>query len=355
MRPFRHSLHAAALLLSGAALGCDLPLDLPSWDTHWTLVVAADTVDIDTLLPAGVRREEGAFVVDDVVSAEDVRLEEVCEFCTCFSGPIPALEITPFDWAVPLPLGISAVTLRSGVARIVLENRIAFDLLDSGEGEMGHLELVLLDLRTGLTLDSIRISQPFPPGGTLEASFPLAGLEIHRDVTARVRGQTPGSRCDVALTPDMGIRTEVTLAEVVAERVEIVLRDADLNLPTRRVELPGPLAARLRPGETRLRLDVELESTVPVAVEGLLSVAGRPQDLYTGEAALYTPLPISPAPTGGATQVRRTFLLDVTGLEGASALHLSTANRVSGNRELVVVGTERVAWTVTLHAEVPNR
>jgi hypothetical protein len=347
---------ALSPLAGGTAMACDLPLDLPSWDTRWTLVAAADTVDVDGLLPEGVRFGPEGFTVDSLLSVNDVLLDEVCEFCTCFEGPIPALEITPFDWAVPLPPGIATATLRSGIARIALVNGIGFDLLDSGEGEVGHLEVLLLDRRTGVALDSLRISQPFPPGDTLRASFPLAGLELHRDVVARVRGRIPGSGCDtIPLTPDMGIRTEVVLRDLVAGRVEVDLRDSDLNLPVRRVELPGPVSERLRPGEARVQLEVRLESTVPVGVEGMLSVAGSPADLYTERAALYTPLPIPAASPGEVVRMDRTYLLDLAGLEGARSLHLATANRVTGNRRIVVSGTERVAWTVTLHAEIPIR
>lgn len=349
----------AVLLLLGLSLGsgaCDIPTGLPDWQTSWTLVVAADTVDVDGLLPAGVSRVPGGFLVDSITTVTSVLLEDVCEFCTCFEGPIPALEITPFDWPVPLPQGISSATLTSGTARIALVNGIDFDLLDSGEGEIGHLAILLLDRRTGGVLDSVRVEESFPPGDTLRVEFELAGLELHRDVVARVRGEIPGSGCDtVPLTPDMGIRTVVELKDVVAGQVSVVLQDADLNLPLRPLELPAALADRLRPGDARVVLDVVLESAVPVAVEGLLSVAPRVEALFTDGAALYTPLPLPPAPPGSTQRLARSFLLDLSRLEGAERLHLATRNRVQGNRTIVVTGDERFSWLVTLHAEIPIR
>lgn len=349
----------AILCLLGLTLGsggCDIPTGLPTWQTSWTLVVAADTVDVDGLLPAGVRQVPGGFVVDSLTTVTSVLLEDVCEFCTCFEGPIPALEITPFDWPVPLPQGIASATLDSGTARIALVNNIDFDLLDSGEGELGHLAILLLDRRTGGVLDSVRVGQPFPPGDTLRVGFDLAGLELHRDVVARVRGEIPGSGCDtIPLTPDMGIRTVVELRDVVAGEVSVVLQDADLNLPLRPLELPKALADRLRPGDARVVLDVVLESAVPVAVEGLLSVAPRVEALFTEEAALYTPLPLPPAAPGTPERLARSFLLDLSRLEGAGSLHLGTRNRVQGNRTIVVRGDERFSWLVTLHAEIPIR
>lgn len=347
------------LSLLGLSLGsgaCDIPTGLPTWQTSWTLVVAADTVDVDGLLPGGVRRIPGGFLVDSLTTVTSVLLEDVCEFCTCFEGPIPALEITPFDWPVPLPQGISSATLRSGRARIALVNGIDFDLLDSGEGEVGYLAILLLDRRTGGVLDSIRVEQSFPPGDTLRVEFDLAGLELHRDVVARVRGEIPGSGCGtVPLTPDMGIRTVVELQDVVAAEVSVVLQDADLNLPLRPLELPAALVDRLRAGDARVVLDVVLESAIPVAVEGLLSVAPRVEALFTDEAALYTPLPLPPAPPGTTQRMARSFLLDLSRLEGARSLHLATRNRVQGNRTIVVTGDERFSWLVTLHAEIPLR
>jgi hypothetical protein len=112
---------------------------------------------------------------------------------------------------------------------------------------------------------------------------------------------------------------------------------------------------RLRPGEARILLDVELTSGVPVAVEGMLSVASRVDALFTGEAALYTPLPLAPALPGVPQRLRRSFLLDLATLQGGRTLHLSTRNRVQGNRTIVVTGEEHFSWRVTLHASIPNR
>lgn len=348
---------AATLLALVGAAACDLPLGIPQWDTRWTLVLAADTLDADHLLPEGVRRGETGFIVDSLVTETRVLLDDVCEFCTCFSGPIPTVEITPFDWAVPLPGSVTGVAIQEGEAHIALVNDIPFDLLrgDEQRGE-GHLQLLLVDRRTGSTLDSIRVARPFPPGDTLRAVFDLAGLTLHRDVVARVRGRIPGNDCEsITLTPEMGIITVVELRDVVAPEVEVLIQDGQLNLPSRRVELPRVLVDRLRPGEARVVVLVEVENGVPVAVEGLLSVAARAQDLFGDGAALYTPLPVPRPPPGGSTAVRQAFLLDLERIRGATELHLATANRVDGNRQVLARGPESVAWRVTLHAEIPNR
>jgi len=344
------------LLAALATGGCDLPLGLPEWETEWSLVLAADTVDADGILPKGVRRTEAGFAVDSLVTVTEVRLEDVCEFCICYDGPIPPIEITPFDWSVPLPSGVIGARLTQGRASIALRNNISFDLLDDGLGGRGFLSVLLLDRSTGVVRDSVRIERAFPPGDTLSAHFDLAGLELTPSVIARVTGEIPGNDCETnTLTPEMGIRSEVTLRDVIAGEVDILVLDQQLNLPARQVRLPAALAGRLRPGDARLRVDVVFESTVPVVVEGLLSVAGSAEALFGPDAALYTPLPIPAGSAEHPAVVRRSFLLELRGLEGAPALHFATANTVPGNRRISVTGRERVSWQVTVHAELPVR
>jgi len=344
-------------LLLLVSAGCDLPLDLPTWETRWILDAASDTLRAEDFLPAGVRITPEGFAVDPLESGEEVTLEEICEFCICLTGPVPSLTLTPFDWGVPLPGGIRGAHLTAGTATLALINRLGFDLLRDGNGGEGFLSVELLDLREGRTLDSLRIDSPFPPGDTLHISFPLGGLELHRGVVARVRGEIPGTGCDtIPLTPELGIGTEVRIQGVVAERVQLSLSDGALSLPSRRIPIPGALGERLRPGVARVLLEVEVESRVPAEVEATLSVAARPGELFTGEAGLYTPFLIPPFISGAPDgTVRRTFLLELSRLQGAGELHLATRTRILGDRVVELTGAESLRYRVTLHAELPSR
>ena len=353
-RGIARGLAIAWLLIGGAA--CDIPTELPRWQTGWTFVALDDTVATQDFLPEGVREVGSFFVVDSLVSEETVRLGDVCEFCTCFSGPIPSVDLDPFDWALPLPGGLTEASLSSGTAEVVLYNEVAFDLLDDGMGNRGVLTVDLFDLRSNVVLDSVRLSEPFPPDDSLRLSFDLRGLELHRNVVARVGGTTPGSGCDdIVLTPEMGIRADVAIRDVRASSVRVVVSDGDVSLQGEQFSIPEFVANRLRPGDARLVLEVEVISSIAITLDLLLSAASRPEDLFTERAALFTPMSIDPGSRAAPTEVAKLFLLDVASVEGAERLHFASRNRVVGDRRVEVAGGEQVRYRATLRAELPNR
>ena len=154
----------ALTLLATCAAGCDVPTSLPRWTTDWEVVAVDKNVSTADLLPAGVRAGPGGFAIDSFGVTTSIRLGEVCELCTCFDGPIPDLDITPHDWPVQLPPGLTEAQVLEGTARLVLVNEIGFDPLDDGRGGKGWLDVVLTDRFTGADLESLSLSGTFPPG-----------------------------------------------------------------------------------------------------------------------------------------------------------------------------------------------
>lgn len=347
---------AASGVLAAGLAGCDVPTALPRFDTVWESVLVRDSVSTADLLPDEVQVDpRGGFVVDSFTTASEVRLEDVCEFCTCFEGPIPELDIEPYDWHFQLPSRLLEAEVSEGTARVVLHNEAGFDVLDDGQGNRGFLKIAFVDTRNGGVLDSVRVSRPFPDGDSLDVQFDLAGLTLGSSLVARVSGRTPGSGCDsVDLTLESGFRAEVRLLGVRAPAVQVVLSDADLDLPGRDVDLPEAVGERLRPGEAEVRLDVQADVRLPVDTETELSVAPRADQLFTGEAALYTPL-VLPSGTEETHVVRKIYLLDVARLHDADRLFLDTRSRILGNRIVTLHGNESVRYALTLHAEVPIR
>lgn len=121
------------------------------------------TVAAADLLPAGVRVDPWGFTIDSFAAAASIRLGEVCELCICFDGPIPGLDITPHDWPVRLPAGLSEAQLLAGRARLVLVNEIGFDVLDDGISGKGYLDIVLIDRYTDTVIESVHLDGTFPP------------------------------------------------------------------------------------------------------------------------------------------------------------------------------------------------
>lgn len=344
-------------LLSAVAVGvvggCDLPTELPRWDTVWDVAVVTDTVATAALLPEGVRASGEGFVVDSFRTESSVRLRDVCELCTCFDGPIPELEIAPTDFPVRLPAGVLSADIVRGFAEIVLHNEVGFDVLRDEEGDRGFLLVELTDSWTDEVLQSVLVDEPFPPGDSLALTLELPRIELSSRYVARVSGRTPGSGCDtVPLTPESGFRSRIDLQDVVSSGVEVIVSDAALRVPSRDFDLPGWLAERLRPEDAEVTVEVEVESRVPVRYELELSVASDPAELFSERAALFTPLVVDGA---AGEVVTRRFLLDLERIRDADRLVFESRSRVLGSRIVRLDGDEAVTYRVRLLARVPTR
>lgn len=352
-----HSWRRGLLLVAATlpAAACDIPTRVPLVDTEWEAVVLTDTITTTELLPDGMRVTEAGFVLDSFTTTSEVRLGEVCEVCTCFEGPIPPIELAPRDWEVRLPPGLAEAPLDGGAARLVLHNEVGFDVLDDGEGGKGWLLVELVDIRTGAGLDTVRVGGSFPPGDSLVVEFDLEGIVLSPFLVARMSGRTPGSGChDVDVTPDLGFRADVALRDVLAPWVRVDLSDAAVTPAGRDIDLPGFVADRLRPGDAEVVVDVSLASRLPTAVDLSLSAAPTPGSLFTGAAALYTPL-LLPAGGDEPVVVRKEFVVDVAALEGADRLYIASRGRVAGDRRVELRGGEGIEYRVTLRARIPSR
>ncbi len=345
------------LLLVGMVLvACNIPLDIPEFTTNWEFVGVDETITTQGLLPDAVTLEGEVFRVDSIVSSRTVTIGEVCELCTCFSGPIPEVSITPQDFSLPLPGGLAKATLVDGSASLVLHNQMGFDLLNDGKGNQGFIEVELRDRVFGDVFSTIRIEEPFPTDDSLSLSFDLTGLELNPFLVASVRGTTPGSACDsIQLDPLDGIEANVRLKDVAATAVNIVLSDQAIRFPLTDIELPDAVSERLRPGEARVVLEVELVTSVETTVEVLLSAATVAEDLFTERAALFTPIPIEPGSLENPTVLRRLFLLNLESVENQPQLLIATRNRVVGNRAVLIRGGEEVKFKATIRAEIPSK
>jgi hypothetical protein len=345
----------ASLLLVGAA-GCDIPTSLPTWTTSWELTPVDQTITTAQLLPAAVRLDPRGFAIDSFAATASIRLGEVCELCTCFDGPIPGLEIAPHDWPVRLPPGLAEAQMLSGRARLVLRNEIGFDLLDDGQGNQGWIDVVLVDTHAGTEIDRRHITGSYPQGDTLALEFDLTGLRLYSGLVARVSGHTPGSGgCSVKLTASSGFTATVGLRDVIASSVDVVVNDQTLALTPHTFDVPAEVAKRLRPGDARIALDLEVKSRVPTSAELDLSVAPAAQDLFTSAAVLRTPF-IVPRPTGADTvDAHGLYLLELDGIPAAHSLTFAARSRITGSNVIRLKGDESLEYRLHVRAEVPSR
>ena len=157
------------------------------------------------------------------------------------------------------------------------------------------------------------------------------------------------------LNENSGFTGRVELSDMVASSVDVVVNASALALAPRSITLPPALASRLRPGEARVALEVEIESRVPTSAELDLSVASGADALFTKGAALHTPLvlarPIGTAPA----DARGLYLLELQGVPEAGRLHFAARTRITGTNIVRLTGAEWLEYRLRVHAEVPTR
>jgi len=353
MRPMRLAL-PLVLLLAGS--GCDLPTAVPAWDTEWELLLARDSVPVRDVVPPEVELVPDGFRVSRFVTRDSVRLEEVCELCTCFDGPIPQLTLEPQDYRFDLPNRLLEAPLSSGTAVLELTNGLGFDLLDDGFGNLGFVRADLVDQRTGDTLVTRVYGDAFPDQATVALTFPLDGVLLSRSIVARVTGITPGSQCDdLSLDPTDGLDVRVELRDIEAPSARILLNEADLAPPVRRAALPDFIASRLRPDASDIVVALTASSSLGLPVDLELSMAGASEDLYRAAAALTTPVRIAPGAPDDPTELRREYIVDPAVLQGRDSVVVAGRTSLSQGRSVIVRGPEVLTYEVRLRARVPSR
>jgi len=353
----RSALLASALstLLWGIG-GCDIPTSLPVWETEWELVVARDSVAVSALLPTEITLAEEGFRVDSFIRADSVRLDEVCELCTCFDGPIPELELETQDYELGLPARLVEAPLTRGTAVLELTNGLGFDLLDDGAGNRGFIRTDLVDRRTGDTLVTRVFGESFPDSATVTLEFPLDGVLLHGSLVARVSGFTPGSSCEsLSLDPADGLDIRVEIRDVLAPTATIVLNEADLAPDLQRASVPTSLTDRLRPDAADLVLALGVRSALPLPIDLDLSVAASTRELFGAGAALTTPVRIEAGQVGDSEPLLREFVVSPALLQGRDSLVVSGRTTLPAGNLITVTGPESITWDLRLRARVPSR
>ena len=197
------------------------------------------------------------------------------------------------------------------------------------------------------------MARSFPSGDSLTMAFDLGGRRLQGGLVARVSGRTPGTCRSVHLEPDAGVRARVDLVGVEASSVDVILSDAAVSPRDASFEVPQALADRLSRGDARAVVDVELVSTLPTSLEAGLSVAAAPEALFTGSAALDTPMPVAAGAPGTPVRSGGRYVLDLAAVQGATRLWVAAHDRITGERRIRVTGQESLAFRVRLLATVP--
>lgn len=165
----RCALTLAALASVG---GCDIPTEMPDWDTRWVLPAEATRLPLEEILPEEISRNaagDGFLVTLPEFSAAS-SLRDICPECAPLDGltvPKPPFtlsltdELTISEWIVSGEVDGGSVEVR-------LRHDFNFDPLRPGGGSVGYLVVRLRSGARVLARDSVSGSTTaLPPGRDL--------------------------------------------------------------------------------------------------------------------------------------------------------------------------------------------
>jgi hypothetical protein len=184
----RHLLLVCGIL--GAA-ACDLPSEVPAWETVWELPGEETRLGVDAFLPAGVTMEgDTLFRFTPAPLVIRAALSDLCPPCALLGGivlPKPTIRAGFSDHG-DLPDGVLGATLRDGSVVLRVRNGLGFDPLRPGGSARGTLTLTLRSAPDGRVVGRAVVSgvdRALPPGGSLQQAVTL----IPGPVGARVLGE----------------------------------------------------------------------------------------------------------------------------------------------------------------------
>ena len=249
----------AGLLLAGLG-ACDLPSELPRWNTLWVVPAGTTEIDVASLLPdqIGVTSDGSAFQMSLSPFTFSRSVGEICPNCP--NGvTIPKPEFTAsFGGSTSLPSEVISANVSGGNIRVRLQHNFSFDPLRPGGSSVGHIVLVVRSGGATLARDSISGNATALPAGTaLDRTVTLQSATITGPIQVDVNLFSPsggtvtintGQRLDVTVTPN-NVRISEARVRVPTQTVEAVDEELDFE------DIDEDTIDRIKGGAIRLGLE----------------------------------------------------------------------------------------------------
>ena len=311
---------AVAALLVVAA--CDVPTELPRWDTRWVVPAENTALAVADLLPAGISVAPSGDVFEVELSpiAFSRSLQELCVACGAVDGltvPKPPFSIS-FGDEIRLPDGLLSARLVAGAIELRFSHDFPLDPLRPGALARGHL---IISARSGpveLARDSLSGDTfALPPGEVVSRTLPLRAGDVTDPLEIGIALYSPaGDLTVIDLDDRLTVAVPAVRVQVSDPRVRVV--DEELAAAAVQIDLgevDEAVSDRVRSGAVLLRIEN------PFDISGAFNLS-----LTSPGTTIVRALEVAP----GTSQVR----LDLTGddirsLLGQSDVHLSLAGRAS--------------------------
>jgi hypothetical protein len=218
------------------ALACQVPTDLPIWNTVWQVPADSSEVTVESLLPASVAIVDvagtTAFAFGLPEATTSTTLGESCFACASSAGMrIPKPAFTLADSAtVQMPTDVITADIIGGAIDYTLTNGFGFDPLNPGAGARGWIRIRVNSGSTLIANDSIDGSQlALPAGGATNRTInflasPSAPIRLDGPVTVVATLFSPNG--------DSATMNTSELFSVGASARNIMISQVSINVPT---------------------------------------------------------------------------------------------------------------------------
>ena len=257
-------------LLTFGLTACEVPTELPKWDTTWVVPADSTTIGVSSLLPSSVTTTANgsAFLLNVQPVTLSQTLAQLCgATCDALQGatvPKPAFTSTVSS-SISLPGEV--VSVKDGEVTVTLSHDFSFDPLRPAPGQFGYIVVTATSGSTVLATDSLAgEALDFPAGLVRTRSLVLNGT-ISGPIAVSVKTFSPaGGTVDVDLGDRLSVRTPSQIrfsqSQIRVTNRTINTSDVEMDLG----EIDEDMSSRAKSGALLLRL------SNPFAVTGNLSL-----------------------------------------------------------------------------------
>lgn len=260
---------AAALVLAGGALsGCEVPTELPEWETRWVIPAGRTSIPVAALVAGDLAESEGGDTFEFELPAISLSrsLGELCELCRPLDGltvPKPPFTISAAS-TTPIAAGVISATLAGGTLGLQIRHDLSFDPLRPGGGERGYLTISAVSGASVLARDSLSGNDvALPPGGVLRHELRLRPATVAEPIEVRMTLHSPAGD-PVTIDLDHRLTLEVPPAIIRLTNVRLRLSGREVSsapIVLELHEIDEAASARLHSGAVLLEVDNPFELT----------------------------------------------------------------------------------------------
>jgi hypothetical protein len=234
----RTTVRLAALAgIALVAIACQVPTDLPIWNTVWQVPADSAEVTVASLLPTSVQVVDvaggtKAFAFSLPAASTSTTLGETCYACASSNGarmPKPAFSLADSS-TVQLPTDVVTADIVGGRIDYTLTNAFNFDPINPGAGSHGWVRIRITSGSTLIARDSIDGSTlTLPTGTTRNLSMPFLASP---DAPIRLSGPVTLVATMFSPSGDSVSMNSSELFSVTAAANDIRISQVLINVPT---------------------------------------------------------------------------------------------------------------------------